>query len=134
VKYCDYLAIVSQINVARKTNRRAHTMTVSFLFFLNKQTSVCCDLETSAFLRFAIISNGPLQSLRDLVSNRRWIHALQKRTLAASEGLCAVCCVVGAFPTSLPSGNQNKHLVNKNFLGEGGWTASTIKMSAVLEP
>jgi hypothetical protein len=87
-----------------------------------KQTSICYVLETFSFLRFAIIPNGLLQNSRDLVSRRRWIHThththTHIRTHAPIEGLCAVYCVFGACPTSLPFGNQNKHLANKNFLG-----------------
>jgi hypothetical protein len=119
MKYHENLTIISQINVARKTNIQEHTMTESPLLFVNKQTSICYVLETFAFFRFAVISNGLLQSSRDLVSRRRWIHELQTRTHAAIEALCAVYCVFGACPTSLPFGNQNKHLANKNFLGGG---------------
>jgi hypothetical protein len=66
---------------------------------------------------FAIISNGLLQSSRDLVSCRRWTQELQTRTHAAIEALLVVHFAFGACPTSLPFGNQNKHLANKNFLG-----------------
>jgi hypothetical protein len=106
------LIIVSQINVARKTNRYAHEMTESPMLFVNKQTFTYYILETFEFLRFTIISNGLLQSSRDLVSGRRWIHQLQTRTHA----LCVVYCVFGACPTSLPFENQKKHLANEKFL------------------